>query len=153
MAVPMKRVGVYDPFEQLRRMQREMDDMFETFLVQRPGRELTAWAPRAPLSEIEDKGDAFVLKAELPGMDKEEIKVEVGQDSVTISAEHKAEKQEEKKNFFFSERTYAGYKRSFALPAEINPDQVDADYKNGILTLTMKKVLLPLPKKKEIKLK
>ena len=153
MAVPMKRVGAYDPFEQMRRMQQEMDDMFESFLVQRPGNELAAWAPRAPLSEIEDKGDAFVLKAELPGMDKEEIRVEVGQDSVTISAEHKAEKQEGKKNYFFSERTYAGYKRSFALPAEINPDQVDAEYKNGILTLTMKKVMLPPPKKKEIKLK
>lgn len=153
MTVPMKKVRVYDPFEQLRRMQHEMDEMFESFFEHRPGRAMVEWGTRTPLSDIEDKGDAYVLRAELPGMNKEDIKIEVGQDTVTVSAERKGGKEEKKKNYYYCERTYSGYKRSFALPQEVNPDAVQAEYKSGILTVTMKKVRLPPPKRKEIKLK
>lgn len=153
MAVPMKKARVYDPFDQLRAMQQEMDDMFESFFSRRPGMDLTAVGPRAPLSDIEDKGDSFELKAELPGMNKEDIHIEVGENSVTVSAEHKGEKEKKDKSYYYHERTYSGFRRSFALPQEIDPDKVQAEFKNGLLTLNMKKIGLPEPKRKEVKIK
>jgi HSP20 family protein len=153
MTVPMKKRRIYDPFDQLRLMQREMDDLFENFFEHRPGRAMEKWGVVAPKSDIVDKGDSFELKADLPGMDKEDIKIEVGQDNVTISAERKGEKEEKKKNYYYHERTYSGYRRTFALPAEVDPNKVQAEFKNGVLSLNMKKVKLPPPKKREIKLK
>jgi HSP20 family protein len=153
MAVPMKKVRVYDPFDQLRLMQREMDEMFENFFSTPRRAEITALGPRAPLSDIVDKGDSFELKAELPGMKKEDINIEVGENSVRVSAQRKAEKKDEKKNYYYHERTYSGYRRTFALPSEIDPEKVEAEYKDGILKLNMKKLKLPEPKRKHVKIK
>jgi HSP20 family protein len=153
MTVPMKKRRVYDPFDQLRIMQQEMDEMFENFFSTPRRGELTAFGPRAPISDIEDKGDSFELQAELPGMKKEDINIEVGENSVTVSAEHKAEREDEKKNYYYHERTYSGYRRTFALPQEIDPDKVEAEYKNGVLRLNMKKVKLPELKTKHVKVK
>jgi HSP20 family protein len=153
MTVPMKKRRIYDPFDQLRLMQREMDEVFDNFFSTPRRAEITAFGPRAPISDIVDKGDSFELSAELPGMRKEDINIEVGENSLTVSAEHKSEKKDEKKNYYYHERTYSGYRRTFALPQEIDPDKVEAEYKDGILKLNMKKVKLPEPKKREIRLK
>lgn len=139
---------VYDPFEDMRRLQKEMDDMFASFFERsHGGREIMEWGFRAPLSDIEDKGDSIVVRAELPGMKKEDVKIEVDKDSVSIRAERKAATEEKKKNYYYCERSYSGYRRSFALPVEIDPDSVDAEYKDGILSVSMKKVQKPSERK------
>ena len=130
-----------------------MDDMFATiFERERSGRDLTVWGLRAPLSDIEDKGDAILVSVEMPGMKKEDIKIIVGKDSVSINAERKEATEEKKKNYYYRERTYSGYRRSFALPAEVNPEDVEAEYKEGILRVTLKKIKRN-NEKKEIEIK
>ncbi len=149
MAVPEVR-RIWDPFGEMKKVQQEMDSLFERFLSGREfeGREIA----RAPLTNLEDKQDSFVLTAELPGLEKEDIKIEVAPTAITVKGERKAQKEEKEKNYYYSERSYSGYHRSIALPAEVNPEQVDAEYKNGVLTVTMKKIN-ETPKKKEIKIK
>jgi HSP20 family protein len=157
MALPVRRgFWLFDPFEEMKRMKNEMDEMFEHLfeMTEREsrGHEVAlreVW--RRPLIDLEDKGDKLVLTAEFPGVDKEDIKIEVEPFSVTISAEKKKGVEEKKKDYYYCERSYTGYKRSIALPTEINPDDVEAEYKNGVLTITMKKVQ-PV-KKKEVKVK
>lgn len=142
----------YSPSEEMRRLQREMDEVFESFFqAGRSGRELMAWGPRAPLSDVEDLGDALLVSAELPGMDKDDIKIVVDKDSLTISAERKSAKEE--KEYYYCERTYSGFKRVFHLPEEVNPDEVDASYEEGILKVEMKKINKPQIEKKEVKVK
>jgi len=150
MALPAK----YDPMDEMRRLQKEMDDMFASFFERgHGGRELAEWGFRAPLSDIEDKDDSLVVTAELPGMDKEDIKIEVDKDSVSISGERKETKEEKERDYYYCERSYSGYKRRFALPEQVNPDEVEAEYKDGVLKVTMKKEKPKESKKKEVKVK
>ncbi len=144
-----KEIRVYDPFEEMRRRMREMDEMIAG-LFARPARE--GWVVRSPLSDLVEKGDRFELAVELPGMDKEDIHIEADKNSISISAERKKAEEEKKKNYYYCERSYTGYKRSFGLPEEIDPESVDAEFKNGVLSVVMKKVA-PREKKKEVKIK
>lgn len=149
----MREIKIYDPFWEMRRMQKEMDDLFASFFERtRSGRELMEWGFRTPLSDIEDRGDSIVVTTELPGMRKEDIKIAVDKDSISISAERKEAVEEKKKNYYHCERAYSGYRRSFALPQEIDPDSVDAEYKDGVLKVTMKKIA-KASEKKEVKIR
>jgi HSP20 family protein len=150
MALPMK----YNPFEEMRKLQKEMDEMFVSLIERgREERKMMEWRPRAPLSDIEDTKDSFKVTAELPGLDKEDIKIKVDKDSIEISAERKDVKEEKEKNFYYCERSYSGYRRRFGLPAEIDPNKVDAEYKNGILRVTMKKFGKEGKKVRNVKIK
>ena len=105
-------------------------------------------------TDVVDTGDAFKLEAELPGFDKEDIQVDVENDCLTISAEHKAEKKEEneKKNFVKRERFYGSFTRSFDVSG-INVDGIEAKYENGILTLTMPKKAAEIPASRKLEIK
>ncbi len=144
-----KEIRIYDPFEEMRRLRREMDEMFESMFL-RPKRE--DWIVRSPLSDLVDKGDSFELTVELPGMNKEDIHIEADKNSISVSAERKKAEEEKKKNYYYCERSYTGYRRAFGLPEEIDPETVDAEFKNGVLTVVMKKVK-PKGAKKEVKIK
>ncbi|MEM2909251.1 MAG: Hsp20/alpha crystallin family protein [Candidatus Bilamarchaeaceae archaeon] len=144
-----KEIRVYDPFEEMRRRMREMDEMMESLFI-RPRKE--EWVIRSPLSDLVDKGDKFELSVELPGMEKEDIHIEADKSSISISAERRKAEEEKKKNYYYCERSYTGYKRTFSLPEEIDPEAVDAEFKNGVLKVEMKKAA-PRERKKEVKIK
>lgn len=134
----MGEIKKYDPFREMKRLQREMDEMFESFFVHPKGE--GEWLMRSPLSDLADKGDSFELAIELPGMKKDDIEVEADKNSVTVKAERKEMEEEKKKDYYYCERGYSGYMRTFGLPEEIDAGSVDAEYKNGVLTVTMKKL-------------
>ena len=96
-------------------------------------------------TDIRDEGDKYVLESELPGFNKEDIHLDLDGDYLTISAQHSSEKEESDKNgsYIRRERTSSSYRRSFNIAA-CNSDGIDAEYKNGILMVT-------LPKKQETK--
>jgi HSP20 family protein len=130
----------YDPLDDMRKLQKELDEMFDSFFERGSyGRGLSEWGLRAPLSDIEDRGDTVVVSAELPGMRKEDIRIAVDKDSITISAERRDAAEEKKKSYYYCERSYSGYRRSFALPAEVEPDSADAEYRDGLLRVAMRK--------------
>ena len=105
-------------------------------------------------TDIADKGDKYVMESELPGFNKEDIKIDISGDYITISAEHKAEKTDGDDNskYIRRERSYGSFKRSFGI-SDVNADEISAEYKNGILTIDLpkKKPQEPFSKSLEIK--
>ncbi|MGZ3670932.1 MAG: Hsp20/alpha crystallin family protein, partial [Bdellovibrionota bacterium] len=92
------------------------------------------WAPNCELSE--DK-ECYVARFEIPGVPKDQIKVELRDNQLTVRAERRAEKKEEKKHY--SEFSYGSFMRSFPLPTPVSEEKVNAAYDGGILTVTMQK--------------
>ncbi len=103
-------------------------------------------------TDILDKGDHFVLQAELPGFSKEDIHIDIDGDYLTIQAEHKSENEEKKENYIRQERHYGSYARSFNV-AQINTDKIDASYKDGVLELKLPKRDKTVPPSRQIEIK
>lgn len=105
-----------------------------------------------PNVDVIEENDAFVLKADLPGVDKDEIKISVEDRVLTLHGERKEEKKDIKKGTYqYYERSYGAFERSFALPETVDENSIEAQYKNGVLELRMKKAEKAQPKKIEIK--
>ncbi len=136
----MRRMANFDPF-------REMDNMERSFF----GNTNLVSAFR---TDVSDTGDAYKLEAELPGFNKDDIKIDIENDCLTISAERKLETNDEdkKKNFVKRERFYGSYSRSFDVTG-IDVDNIEASYADGVLTLNMpkKKEEIPASRRLEIK--
>ncbi|MBD3246064.1 MAG: Hsp20 family protein [Candidatus Omnitrophica bacterium] len=139
--VPWRSKEVWDPFRDLSQIQDEMNKLFDFSLGRWPEK-LAAESLWTPAIEVKDNKDAFEVKAELPGMKKEDIQVSVHGDQLVIEGEKKEEKDTKEKGFVRSERYYGKVYRAVPLPAEINAEKVKASYKDGVLHLN-------LPKKEE----
>ncbi len=109
---------------------------------------------RSCRTDICDKGDKFVLEAELPGFSKEDINIDINGDRLTLSAVHKTEKEDKDKdgNYICRERTFGSYQRSYDI-SNINADAIEAEYKNGILTLDLPKKQKTEPETKRLEIK
>jgi len=95
-----------------------------------------------PKISIEDKKSNIEVSAELPGIDKKDIKVKIEKNRMEIKAEQKKEKETKKKDFYKKERSYSGYYRSFTLPETVMPSKAKKTFKNGVL-----KIIIPKAKK------
>lgn len=128
----------FDPF-------RELNNMERSFFGN--GSVVSAFR-----TDVSDTGDAFKLEAELPGFSKDDIKIDIENDCLTISAERKFDDEDKKKNFVKRERFYGSYSRSFDVTG-IDTDAIEASYNDGVLTLTMpkKKAEVPASRRLEIK--
>lgn len=132
-----KEIARWDPFREFRSFKDEMDRLFDSFFGRWPfERAELGWSPCV---DVEEEADHFVVQAELPGLRKEEIKVSITGDTITISGERKREAEEKGKIFHRLERAYGRFSRSITLPGEVEVDKVKAKYENGILTLTLPK--------------
>jgi HSP20 family protein len=89
--------------------------------------------------DVFEEGGDIVVKAEIPGMKKEEIHVDINEKSVTVSGEKKKEEKVEKKNYVHLERTSGSFARTFTLPAEVQTDKARATFKDGILEIRVPK--------------
>ncbi|MDI6827341.1 MAG: Hsp20/alpha crystallin family protein [Armatimonadota bacterium] len=139
----------WDPFRELENLREDVNRLFQEALT-RPGRGATAsrsWAPPVDVVEYEDK---FVMRAELPGMSKEDIDVEMHGDTLTIRGERKFEQEEGKENYVRVERAYGKFQRSFTLNVPVKADEIKATYKDGILEVTVPKAEEIKPKKVEV---
>ena len=129
----------WEPFRDLVSASRDIDRMFrEAFSPQLGETELStrSWAPPVDIYETED---AIVLKAELPGVDPKDVEVRVEDNTLYLKGERKFEKEVKEQNYHRVERSYGSFARSFSLPNSISTDKVKADFKDGLLTLTMPK--------------
>ncbi|MCD6413985.1 MAG: Hsp20/alpha crystallin family protein [Elusimicrobia bacterium] len=135
----------WDPFKDL----FELKDVFDRFFSR--NLPLAAKSKKdsldsfwAPAVDVYDKKDRIIVKAELPGVDKKDVKITVDDDILTISGETKREEEVKEKDYYCSERIYGSFSRSVTLPVAVERDKVKASYKNGVLTID-------LPKSKEAK--
>jgi HSP20 family protein len=103
-----------------------------------------------PLVNIEESDNEFVVTAELAGMDKDDVKISFQDGTISISGEKKAEKELNDGNFHRYERKYGSFCRTFSMPNSIQPDKIDASFKNGVLTVALPKA--EEAKTKEIKI-
>jgi len=119
-------------------LQREMDRLFDDFF-RRGGL-------MRPSVDVVETDDTVVVKAELPGMEPKDVDISVSGDKLTIKGERKAEKEEKGKTFYRMERCYGSFCRTVELPVSVEADKAKADYKNGVLEIT-------LPKTEQVKAK
>lgn len=126
----------WQPFQEIHALRRQMDQMFDELAASEP-QSATSWKPAI---ELQDTEENLILRAEIPGVDGKDIDVHVTREAVAISGEHRFEKKTQEKGFFRSEFRYGNFQRVIPLPVPIQNDQAKADFKNGILTLTLPKV-------------
>ena len=133
------------PIRDIVSIQDEMNKLFDGFFGRKPQRwfepEEGLWSPTVDVSETKDD---IVFTAEIPGLKKEEIKLSVEDNVLTLSGEKKMEKEEKDANYHRLERSFGSFCRSFTLPTPVQPDKIKASYKEGVLKVT-------LPKTEEVK--
>jgi len=123
-------------------LRREIDDLFDRFLREPFGTGLSqmfgGWTAglRTDLAESDDE---VVVRAEMPGVDPKEVEISVTGNALTISGEKKEEHEDKRRNYHYVERQFGSFHRSVQLPAYVDPDKVDATFKNGVLTVTIAK--------------
>ena len=147
--IPWRKKYGWDPFRDLENLHRDMNKLFS--LSYSPWQEdktdsLATEYNWAPAIDVQDKKDKLLVKAELPGMEKDDINITVEDNYLLIKGEKKVEEEKEnkEKGYYHRECTYGSFQRAINLPREVDTEKIDASYKNGVLKLT-------LPKKEEAK--
>ena len=131
-----------EPFRGLSTLQNQFNRLLDESFG--PSAEESALTPWAPAVDIYETPNELVVKADLPDVNEKEIDVRVENNLLTIRGERKFEKSVSEENFLRVERTYGAFSRSFSLPNTVNAEKIGAEYKNGVLTVT-------LPKREESK--
>ena len=128
-------------------IQREIDDLVSKFWGDVNTWQGTGWHPRVDVVESDHE---FTVHTELPGLNKEDIKVTLEDNVLTIEGERKHEDEQKDKRFFRRERSYGTFKRAFKLSTEVQADKIAANYKDGILNLTLPKSEAAKPRQIEV---
>lgn len=155
----MKRRTIYD---ELYRMQKEMDSLFQPFFERHPlfadntplieqksGEKKALY--RRPVTEFMEKDDKVLVELEMPGVDKKDIDINVTDEAVEIKAEQSFEKTDEKQDFI--QRRYNGFYKCFGLPDNVDASNAHAEFNNGILKIMVPKKQIEQPKTKKLEIK
>jgi HSP20 family protein len=134
----------WEPFREISRLRREIDRLWEDIFG--PSRRIfeplaETWEPAIDVAETAEK---ITVKAEVPGIEPKDIDISLVGDTLTIKGEKKAEREEKGESYHLVERSYGSFMRSIRMPAPVDPDKIEAHYKNGVLTIIC-------PKKEEVK--
>jgi HSP20 family protein len=127
----------WNPWREIDTLQRQFDRLFEDTLT--PAQNEWKSFARIPAAELQDTEDAIHLKLELPGIDAKDLNVEVMENAVSIAGERKSETKSDDNGTTRSEFHYGKFQRVIPLPARVQNTQVQAEYKDGILNLTLPK--------------
>lgn len=152
-----KNKNVWNPLREIKQLQRGIDQIFEDFTTMpsffRPSRSFMDMEQEAftPPCDIEESNNQYLVSFDIPGMKKEDVKIEVTDNQLIVSGERKEERKEEKANRITEERFHGTFMRSFTLPANVKSDQVEASYENGILKIAIPKTEVSKPKQISIK--
>ena len=134
----------WEPIPEIVSLQDEMNRLFLDFFGRTPGRRMMSDGLWAPIMDIEETKDDIIVKAEIPGMTKDDVKIQVTGDMLTISGERKREEESKDKTYHRIERSYGQFQRMITLPSEVQSAKAKASYENGVLTIR-------LPKSEEVK--
>ena len=142
-----KTAPVAAPFTQLR---SDWDRLFDRFLDDFWGPSTTASVQGLPL-DVSETDMELVVRAEVPGIDPKDIEVSLSGDVLVISGRKAEEREEERARYHHTERRFGSFQRSLRLPIPVEPEHVQAAYKNGVLTVTLRKAESLRPRKIEIR--
>lgn len=141
----------WEPFKDLIAIQEQMNHLFEESLARSRGQEERGTAYWSPAVDIYETGDHLVIKAEIPGLSRKDITLEVTDNQVTLSGERRFEEEIKSENYHRLERAYGPFKRCFPLPYYVDQDKVSAKFKDGILEVIFPKKEEVEPKKITVK--
>jgi len=155
-ATGLTSFGGRDPFLNFR---REMDRLFDDFFA--PG-ETRSFAPGHPPGQtlgafpridVHEGEQAYVVTAEVPGMDPKDVQLDLRENALIISGEKRSERKEEDQGRRYSERVYGRFERVIPFESEIDPDRVEATHANGVLTITLPKAAQARDRSRRIEVK
>jgi HSP20 family protein len=140
----------WEPFRELSTLQSEMNRLFNSVFDNPPGNGgsiARRWMPAMDLVETEDD---FVLRADLPGLGEDDVKIEFEDGTLTISGERKAEHESKNEGYYRVERAYGSFTRSLTLPQGVDPERVSASFDRGVLEVRVPKPEERKPRRIEI---
>lgn len=144
-----KNIKIWEPFRELVTMRDDVDRLFDAFFGREKENYDNYWRPAI---DIEENNGNLMVRAEIPGMSKEHIKVSVKGDLLTISGERKRENESKDKTYYRVERCHGQFRRMIRLPAEVDAEKVKAVYKDGVLHVTLPKPESIKPKQIEVEI-
>ena len=138
----------WEPVRELSSIQTEMNRLFNTFFDSPAGgnghQALRRWVPAMDLVETDDE---YVLRADLPGLSEDDVKIELDDNLLTVSGERKSEREERKEGYYRVERSSGTFSRSLTLPEGVDPDAVRANFDKGVLEVRIPKPAQRKPRK------
>ncbi len=141
----------WEPLRELGSLQNEMNRLFNTvFDTPTPANGGTAMRRWVPAMDLVETGDHFVLRADLPGLSEEDIKIEFEDGTLTVSGERKAEHESKNEGYYRVERAFGAFSRSLTLPQGIDPEAVSAHFDRGVLEVRVPKPEERKPRRIEI---
>ena len=126
----------------LSRLRNEIDRLFDDFGFALPSRSIFAFPPHTalnPAMELAETDGGYELSVELPGLAEKDIDIEFADGVLTVSGEKREESEKKDNGYLMSERRYGSFRRQTTLPADIDPETIEASFKDGVLKLAMKK--------------
>ena len=150
---PAKSPRIFEEtWQPLARLRADMERMFEDFFsgvssslsgrkgAVEPFRTVERmFTGSAPAVDLVEKENAYEMSAELPGLDDKDVRLSLKDDVLTLSGEKKEQTEEKKQGYHFSERRFGSFRRSFRLPDDVDQDKIEANFKKGVLTITLPK--------------
>jgi HSP20 family protein len=141
-----------EPFTTFRqRMNRMFQDAFSPLAL--PAEEVLTFGDWTPSCDIFETANEIVVKAELPSVKKEDLKINIEGNLLEISGERKFEEETKRENYYRIERNYGQFLRSFTLPTSVDPTKIVAEFKDGLLRVTLPKHETAKPKQIDVKVK
>ena len=150
---PSTSRSLFAPLTRLSALDDEMDRLFQTPFFGRGAEENDTFAGWTPAVDLLQDKDHFVLRAELPGLRREDIHVSLHEDVLTLSGERRQEKSADERGNVRSERSYGRFERRLTLPVRVDAERVSANYEDGILIVTLPKAEEAKPRQIEVNVK
>jgi HSP20 family protein len=139
----------WSPFSEMSLLQNQMNRLFDTALQGWPGESngTTSWTPAADIYESDNE---LVVNLDLPGVDPKTVDLRVENNVLSIQGERQFDEKQNKENFHRVERSYGAFARSFSLSTSVDPEKIRANYKAGVLSITLPKAEAAKPKRIQI---
>ncbi len=148
----MNTLTTWNPLRDINNLENRLERFWGAVFPSRNGeKEALTVSQWTPLVDISEDDKEYLVKAELPELKKDDVKVSVENGELTISGERKSEKEEKGKKFHRIERSYGSFMRSFTLPEAVKADKVTAEFKDGVLSVRLPKDESAKPKTIEVK--
>jgi len=149
----MSTITRWDPFHELDELQHRLSTLFGRVPVKKEGgrQESLRVAEWTPLVDITEDSKEYLIKAEIPEVKKDDVRINVQNDVLTISGERKYEKEEHDKKHHRIERAYGSFLRSFTIPEDADPEHISAEFQDGLLRVHLTKMTSSKPKSIEVK--
>lgn len=141
----------FSPSHEMRRMQREMDRLFDNFFPVRPSNdngESAVWTPRTDLTETDD---AYHIHLDLPGLTKDDVEINFHDGALSVSGDRRYEETQEDRKFVRVERSYGRFYRAFTLPQTTNTESIEATFEDGVLNIRVPKAEEVKPRRIDIR--